>query len=54
MTTPTASHAYATGTFTATLYIQDNAGAAAVLTTTITAINIPPIASFTLRCNGRT
>ena len=27
MTTPTASHAYATGTFTATLYVQDNGGA---------------------------
>jgi len=54
MTTPTASHAYGTGTFTATLYIQDNAGAAAVMTTTITAINIPPIASFTYGCNGRT
>ena len=54
MTTPTASHAYATGTFIATLYIQDNAGASAVRTTTITAINIPPLASFTHACSGRT
>ena len=54
MTTATASHAYATGTFTATLYVQDNAGAAAVRTTTITVINILPVASFTHACNGLT
>ncbi len=54
MTTPTASHAYKTGTFTATLYVQDNGGASAVQTTTITVINIPPVASFTHACNGLT
>jgi len=54
MTTPTASHAYVTGTFTATLYVQDNAGAAAVRTTTITVVNNPAVASFTHACNGLT
>ena len=54
MTTPTASHAYRTGTFTATLYVRDNAFASAIQTTTITVINIPPVASFTHACNGLT
>ena len=50
-TTSTASHAFAAGTFTATLYIQDNAGATAIQTTTVTVVNIAPVASFTHACN---
>jgi len=50
-TSLTASHAYATGTFNATLYVRDNGGAVAVRTTTVTVANILPVATFTYACN---
>ena len=53
-TNSTASHTYATGTFTANLYVQDNGGAVAVRTTTVTVTNMPPIATFTAACNAFT
>ena len=53
-TNSTASHTYATGTFTANLYVQDNGGAVAVRTTTVTVTNMLPIATFTDACNAFT
>jgi PKD repeat protein len=53
-TNSTASHTYATGTFTANLYVQDNGGAFAVRTTTVTVTNILPVATFTAACNAFT
>ena len=53
-TSLTASHAYATGTFTATLSVQDNGGAVAVRTTTVTVTNILPVATFTYACDALT
>jgi PKD repeat protein len=46
------SHTYATGTFTANLYVQDNGGAVTVRTTTVTVTNMLPIATFTAACNA--
>jgi Tol biopolymer transport system component/PKD repeat protein len=53
-TSLTASHAYATGTFTASLYVRDNGGAIAVRTTTVTVTNMLPVAAFTYACNALT
>jgi PKD repeat protein len=53
-TSLTASHTYATGTFTANLYVQDNGGAVAGRTTTVTVTNMLPIATFTAACNAFT
>lgn len=53
-TSPTTSHTYATGTFTATLEVQDNGGAVAVQTTTVSVINVLPVATFTHACSTLT
>jgi Tol biopolymer transport system component/chitodextrinase len=50
-TNPTASHTYATGTFTAILSVQDNGGAVAVQTTSVSVINVLPVATFTHVCS---
>jgi PKD repeat protein len=53
-TGPTASHTYATGTFTATLYVHDNGGAVAVQTTSVSVTNVLPVATFTHACSTLT
>ena len=52
---PVVTHAYVTGTFTATLYVSDNAGAySAPSTQSVTIVNARPVASFTVTCSGLT
>jgi hypothetical protein len=53
-TSLTASHTYATGTFTATLSVRDNGGAVDVRTTTVTVSNRLPVATFTYACSAFT
>lgn len=50
----TATHAYATGTFSATLYVSDHAGYAGGQTQTLTVVNAVPVASFTVVCAALT
>ena len=45
------SHSYATGgSFTVTLTVTDNLGATGTQSQTVTAVNTPPVASFTSSC----
>jgi Tol biopolymer transport system component/PKD repeat protein len=53
-TNPTATHAYKTGTFTATLYVGDNGGAVAVQTASVSVVNASPVATFTHACRTLT
>jgi PKD repeat protein len=49
--TPSVTHTYPTGTFTATLYVADNAGIqSAPRQEPVTVVNAPPRASFTVTC----
>jgi PKD repeat protein len=53
-TSPTATHAYPTGTFTATLYVWDNGGAVGVQTASVSVVNASPVATFTHTCSTLT
>ncbi|PYQ49317.1 MAG: PKD domain containing protein, partial [Acidobacteria bacterium] len=49
------SHAYSTaGNFTVTLTVTDNLGATGTQSQTVTAVNTPPVASFTSSCAALT
>jgi Tol biopolymer transport system component len=48
------SHTYRMGTFSATLYVNDDSGAAGTAVTTLSVVNRPPVASFTFACDGLT
>jgi PKD repeat protein len=50
----TVTHGYATGTFSARLIVADNGGAVGTALQTLSAVNAPPVASFTVACNGPT
>ena len=50
----TVTHGYATGTFSARLIVADNGGAVGTALRTLSAVNAPPVASFTVACNGPT
>jgi Tol biopolymer transport system component/PKD repeat protein len=50
----TVTHGYATGTFSARLVVADDVGAVATALRTLSAVNAPPVASFTVACNGPT
>jgi PKD repeat protein len=50
----TATHLYATGTFTAALYVVDNAGGIDIQQQPVSVVNALPVASFTRTCNGLT
>ena len=48
---PFVTHSYATGTFTATLYVRDNGGTYSATTArTFSVVNMPPVASFSAAC----
>ena len=51
-TGPTATHTYATGTFSVSLYVVDNAGGTDTAHQTVSVVNAPPVARFTYTCNG--
>jgi PKD repeat protein len=48
----TATHAYRTGTFTVQLVVKDNGGAGATASTTVQAVNNPPVPAFTRVCDA--
>ncbi|HXG71043.1 MAG TPA: PKD domain-containing protein [Gemmatimonadaceae bacterium] len=49
------THRYASGTFTATLWVRDNGGAgSAVASRALTVVNALPVASFSVTCDGLT
>ena len=50
----TVTHGYATGTFSARLIVADNVGAIATTVQTLSVVNAPPVATFTVACNGPT
>ena len=50
----TVTHAYATGTFSARLIVADNGGAVGTARQTLSVVNAPPVATFTVACNGPT
>ena len=51
---PTVDHTYATGTFSARLIVADNVGTTGTALQTLSAVNAPPVATFTVACNGPT
>jgi PKD repeat protein len=50
----TVTHGYATGTFSAGLIVADNGGAVGTALRTLSAVNAPPMATFTVACTGPT
>jgi PKD repeat protein len=50
----TVTHGYATGTFSARLIVADNVGGVGTAVQTLSAVNAPPVATFTVACNGPT
>ena len=46
------THGYATGTFSARLIVADDGGAVGTALRTLSAVNAPPVATFTVACNG--
>jgi PKD repeat protein len=50
----TMTHAYATGTFSVSLIVADNGGAVGTALRTLSAVNAPPVATFTVACTGPT
>ena len=51
---PTPTHTYATGTFSATLYVIDNVGDWGLHSQNVTVVNALPVVSFTRTCSGLT
>jgi PKD repeat protein len=48
----TVTHGYATGTFSARLIVADSAGAVGTALRTLSVVNAPPVATFTVACSG--
>lgn len=48
------THVYPTGTFTATLFVGDNSGDVVSADRSVSAVNAPPVASFTVSCTDLT
>ncbi len=51
---PTPTHVYATGTFSATLFVVDDAGGRGIRSQSVTVANAVPVVSFTRTCAGLT